>query len=1717
MEDGVHPQAARADPLLKRCVSIDLEIDPRTNRIQSLAGVRLGADPPFVFRRGDLSDALAGLDRFSDPAEFVLGHNVITFDAPHLAAVRGDLRLLEKPIIDTLWLNPLAFPRNPYHHLVKHYQDGRLQAGHLNDPALDAELVLAVLSNQIDALCEIDRADPETSRAYHYLTTTRPEHAGFDAVFTHIRGAHRPGPAEAQTAIRGLLRGEACVHQIETVIPEAARNGWPLAYALAWISVAGGDSVMAPWVRHQFPEASQLVRRLRDTPCTDPECAWCRTQNDPKALLKHWFGFDGFRPRPAGPDGTPLQETIVGTAMAKTPLLGILPTGTGKSVCYQLPALSQFKKTGALTVVISPLVALMADQVEGMRRQGITACVTINGMLSMPERQNALDQVRLGDAAILLISPEQLRSPSVRSVLNQREVGYWVLDEAHCVSKWGHDFRPDYRYVGRFIKEYSGNEPPAPVICLTATAKPGVIQDIVGHFRERLGVTLHLSDGGAVRENLSFEIVPTDKGRKLGDVVRVLEDALPKHGASGAIVYCSTRSATERVSAFLKERGFAAAHYHAGLKPEEKHDVQRQFAQGALRVIAATNAFGMGIDKPDIRLVVHADIPGSLENYLQEAGRAGRDRDHARCILLFSRDDIERQFSLSARSRLEKREIGAILKSLRRLDRRTRQKGEVVATPGEIVREEKDLEFERDAATDDTRVKTAVSWLEEAVLLKREENRVRVFPSSLRIRTLEDARSLIAKAEMTDGYRLKLTALVRSLINAPPDQGISTDELCGICGFSPGQMRKALGDLEALGIASNDTAITIFVHLGVEDSSERRLLEANSLEKDLIDKLREFAPDLELGATSTLNLKIASQELRDAGHATVRPDIVDKLIRGIARDGRDEGEGVGSLQVRKTDREHLSIRLQRNWHKLVVTAQLRRLAGRVLLSALQTAAPKQSRGKDIQVETTLGALMSVLTGDLELSAAVRDPAKLLDRSLLWLHEQGVITLGKGLTIFRPAMTIHLEPGNRVFAESDFEPLKLHYQEQVLQTHIMGAYAERGLGSMSDALRLSEDYFTLAREAFVQKWLPGRGAELRRQTTPASWRTIVEDLGNPNQARIVADDREQTNVLVLAGPGSGKTRVLVHRIAYLIRAKRENPRGILALVYNRHAATEIRRRLFDLIGDDARGVTISTCHGLAMRMVGASFAKRAEKVESVDFDEVMDQAVALLKGTGLSRDEAEAQRDTLIEGYRWILVDEYQDIGPEEYDLIAAVAGRSIEDEDRRLSLFAVGDDDQNIYAFTGASVAFIRRFEEDYKAQPTHLIENYRSTGNIIRASNQVIAPAGERMKAGHDITVDRARKEDRPGGPLERLDSVGHGRVQVLKGAGDPLTQAVLAVEELERLAKVIPDWDWARAAIIAREWRYLQPVRSYCEARGIPVQVASGDPPNFWRLRETQALVSWLRNRDRSGLGVCELSEWMAGQPDGPWWSVLREGVDDFVCDVGDRETDRKDVLEWLAEWGRDIRKRQSGLLLLSAHRAKGLEFDDVVVLDGAWEKRSGGEDKDAARRLYYVAMTRARRSLALVTLGNRHPILTDCSTEEFLIRGRRQDLVDVSECRKIYRTLDPSEVDLSFAGRLAEGDGALRALEGLKVNDPLSLARRGERWVMSDGHGTTVCRLAKKFEPPAGARFLNGCVYAISTRFREDSSEEYKAQLKRDTWSVVLPELVFEQRAGATEDQP
>ena len=662
----------------------------------------------------------------------------------------------------------------------------------------------------------------------------------------------------------------------------------------------------------------------------------------------------------------------------------------------------------------------------------------------------------------------------------------------------------------------------------------------------------------------------------------------------------------------------------------------------------------MGIDKPDVRLVVHADIPGSLENYLQEAGRAGRDQGKARCVLLYTQDDVERQFGMSARSRLTRKEIHGVLRALRNMDRKKQLGGEIIATVGEILLEDDEKAFERDSATDDTRVRTAVAWLEEAVLLTREENRVQVFPSSLRVSSVADARTRIGKASIAPQYRNQLLKITEALIEADADEGISTDELMAASGLTPEEVRNALYDLEHLGIASNDTALTAFVHVGVERSSRARFRQAAALEEGLIDLLRLNAPDMGVGDSYTLHLRVATQRLKDEGHTYALPERLTRIVRSIAADGRGEGGGGGSLGVRSLDSDTLQVTLQREWRALVRTAELRRAAAERLLDHLIVCLPPGTRGTDLLAETTLSKLLMAIKSDTTLSGEIRHPTRLLDRALLWLHEQEVIRLNKGLAVFRPAMTIHLKPERRGFAQSDFAPLKLHYDEQVAQIHVMAEYVERGLRVMAEALRLVVDYFSLRRDDFLRRWLPDRETEMSRQTTPDSWQSIVDSLNNPVQRRIVADDREQTNVLVLAGPGSGKTKVLVHRIAYLIRVRRENPRGILALAYNRHAAVEIRRRLADLIGDDARGVIVLTCHALAMRLVGASFSGRAERLAEETFHEVIRDAAAMLRGEGLPPEEADEQRARLLQGFRWILVDEYQDVGPDQYELISAL-------------------------------------------------------------------------------------------------------------------------------------------------------------------------------------------------------------------------------------------------------------------------------------------------------------------------------------------------------------------------------------------------------------------------------------------------------------------------------
>lgn len=334
----------------------------------------------------------------------------------------------------------------------------------------------------------------------------------------------------------------------------------------------------------------------------------------PQEVLHRYFGHDAFRPG---------QEEIIRSALSGGDTLVVMPTGGGKSLCYQVPALM----LPGVTVVVSPLIALMKDQVDALRARGIQA-TTINSTLSFSEVSRRLNNIRHGQYSLVYVAPERFESRKFVELMNQIDVSLFAVDEAHCISEWGHDFRPSYLRLNEAIEAVGR----PPVIALTATATPYVQEDIVRQLSLR---KLERFVRGFDRPNLHWGVLsPTDKNAELR--FRIGQD-LEKNGS--CIVYCGTRRRVEEVGTSLHADGIPVTIYHAGLPDEDRRKAQEAFITGKARAIVATNAFGMGIDKPDVRGVYHVDMPGSVEAYYQEAGRAGRDGRPSRCVMLWSPRD----------------------------------------------------------------------------------------------------------------------------------------------------------------------------------------------------------------------------------------------------------------------------------------------------------------------------------------------------------------------------------------------------------------------------------------------------------------------------------------------------------------------------------------------------------------------------------------------------------------------------------------------------------------------------------------------------------------------------------------------------------------------------------------------------------------------------------------------------------------------------------------------------------------------------------------------------------------------------------------------------------------------------------------------------------------------------------------------------------------------
>lgn len=367
----------------------------------------------------------------------------------------------------------------------------------------------------------------------------------------------------------------------------------------------------------------------RESGSPAPAAAGCRREgaelDRARRLLRRVYGHPDFRPR---------QRPAVAAMLAGRDLVAVLPTGAGKSVCFQVPALVSRE----LTAVISPLVALMDDQVTGLRSRGVHAVAAIHGGMPAAERREVLRETAEGGMRLLYLAPERLRSGRLAAALRRRGVGRLVVDEAHCISRWGHDFRPDYRRIGDFGRSVGS----PPVAAFTATATPRVEADVAASLRLRRPVRLRAP---VDRPNLRWSAERA--ASRAAGLARLAGGSRRSVGA--AILYAGTRRRSVQAAAELRRRGVAAAPYHAGLTDGDRRSVQRAFLGGRLRAVCATSAFGMGVDHDSVRLVAHLGVPGSLEAYVQQAGRAGRDGEPARCHLISVPGQLELQRGFVAR------------------------------------------------------------------------------------------------------------------------------------------------------------------------------------------------------------------------------------------------------------------------------------------------------------------------------------------------------------------------------------------------------------------------------------------------------------------------------------------------------------------------------------------------------------------------------------------------------------------------------------------------------------------------------------------------------------------------------------------------------------------------------------------------------------------------------------------------------------------------------------------------------------------------------------------------------------------------------------------------------------------------------------------------------------------------------------------------------------
>ena len=1585
---------------------IDLEIDGK-GRILDIGGVKNG-----------LSFHSARIPEFADfvsDCDCLCGHNIIGHDIKYL---KPFLRK-EYILIDTLYLSPLLFPRKPYHKLLK---DDKILTEELNNPLNDSLKAQSLYEDEVRAFNALDK---DFQQLYYDLLNEDIHFSGFFKSIEYVP-SRKPFFFRKSTAdiFRELFKGKICEHSnVESFV---RNHKVECAYAAALISTDDRNSITPAWILHNYPSVENVIRGLRAVNCGDARCAYCSQKLNAEYSLKKWFGYDRFRTF----GGEPLQENAAKAAIKGESLLAIFPTGGGKSLTFQLPALMAGETVRGLTVVISPLQSLMKDQVENLEKKGISEAVYINGLLSPIERRNALERVESGEASLLYIAPEQLRSKTIEKVLMSRTLVRIVIDEAHCFSAWGQDFRIEYMFIGEFIKhlqECKGLDTPIPVSCFTATAKPKVISDICDYFRDRLGITLKRFTTDVARTNLRYTVLFRASDEDKYQTLRNLLDGTK----CPAIVYVTRTKAAEKIAERLGKDGFDAKAFHGQMEVNTKVKAQDDFMSGKVRIIVATSAFGMGVDKSDVGLVVHYEISDSLENYIQEAGRAGRDvNSQAECYVLYNDDDLNKHFILLNQTKLTLSEINQVWSAVKKL---TAKHDCIHISALEIARKAGWEEI-RDV---ETKVKSAIAALETAGYLRRGMNSPRIFATSIVPRNMDEASERIERCpDFTEDDKLDARRIIKSLISERSRSRAGTaeaesrvDYLSDMLGIETRKVISIVERMRVAGILAKDDDMTAYLRLG----QLRKFKYYIQLEKFLVETV--------IGECTKFSLK----------------EINEKAIAsGIARSSVKD---IRTILFFWTIRHYIE--------KRPVTDDYIQIAAKVSASDLEKQIAVRNsiasfivyrfkdNNKEEDGEVKVGFSLAGLVGDYNGSALFPEKIDvgMAEEALLFLAKTGILNLEGGFMVLYNKLQIErLKDSKCRYKKDDYHNLDDFYKQRIQQIHIIGKYANMMVSDRKRAVEYVHDYFVMEFKSFIKKYFDAK--EEKRIGRNVSERKYNELFGGLTQTQsAIINDNESRFIVVPAGPGSGKTYVLVRKLASLILLEDVKSEQLLMLTFSRAAAVEFKKRLRDLIGNAAEYVEIKTFHSYSFDILG-----RKGSVD--DSGHIVADAVE-----GILRGRVERSRITKS----ILVIDEAQDLGVQEFELVKELIRLN---DDMRV--IAVGDDDQNIYEFRGSDSGNMKSLITDYGASVYDMMENFRSSEAVVSISNNYVKGMSNRLKSAPII----CRRSDRGCVRLIHHASLDYEQAivnEILSGAPGGTVCVLTATNDDALVISALLNKSGRRARLIrSNDGFYL---RDLAEFRFFLDTIREFDAAcldNDTWTKSAEMVVEHFRGSECLEMFRNCLEAFNEECPG-------RKYISDF----------ENFLLESRLE---DFSKSRSSEIIVSTiHKSKGCEYDNVYI-----SLKGLGDITDRERRMIYVGMTRAKNNLS-VHFSNVNLFL-DKSLQRFII----EDNTVYGAPVEVLMQLSHRDVVLDIFKGCQDSLPGLLSGTGLFVSGDYLYAETGVRRVkvlrFSSAFRTQLSRMVSKGYLPVKAKVR----FQVFWSYEEPTGET--GSPTRSEIMIVLPDLLL-----------